>query len=419
MSPLVYFLIIFVCIIVSAFFSGSETALLRLTEDQIDRDLKKKPNPGMLAAQVLIKSSSKLLVTILMGNNVVNILAASCASAVAVYYLGDEVGLLVSTVAMTAIVLIFAEVLPKAVAASNPRLVSYRVALPLYLIHKLATPFHILFDKCIDPLVRKIAGKGEDDILDAENILRMARNIDTHKSDGTPMPIIWSAVQAANLTAEHIMTPNSKIFACSIKESPKNILDKVIERRFTRVPIFEGDINKIIGTIHLKDLIRQINDESLEIEDIIKPVLRVPERKSILELLAELQEKSIHMAIVKDEHGSTRGVVTLEDVLEELVGEIRDEFDSIELNSIKKVSTNVYDVVGTILVQDFNKETGWDLNAALGDTLAGLIFNTLGRIAKQNDKIKLTGYSLKVAKFRNNKIQVVTVTREDTKESLR
>ena len=158
MEPLTYVLIIVACVLMSAFFSGSETALLRLRPHDIESEIEKAKSPAPFAVRALLGSTSWLLVTILLGNNVVNILGSAVASALAVSYLGLGKGILVSTIAMTLLVLVFAEILPKAIAARSPRGVASLVALPLYLFHQLLRPVHMLFDRTVEPVVKRIAG---------------------------------------------------------------------------------------------------------------------------------------------------------------------------------------------------------------------------------------------------------------------
>ena len=412
MTPIFFLIAILLCLILSAFFSGSEVALLRLRPEQLDADIKTKPRPGTVAARDLIKSSSRLLVTILLGNNVVNIFAAVCASSLAIHYLGEEMGVLVATIVMTILVLVFSEILPKAIAAKDPQSASYFVSLPLYIIHKILFPIHLIFDRIIDPVVKKIVGKSEmDDLLSSESLLRMAKNIRHQKLDGSPIPIIGAAAKAAELRAADIMTAKSEIVAFPVEISSKELYEKMLKERFTRVPIFEGSLDKVLGLVHLKDLAKLIQNNASDLKSILKPILRVPERKPILDILRDMQKESMHMAIVKDEFGITHGLLTQEDILEEIVGEIRDEFDQCELSEICKVSKNQYEVLGPVLVHDFERQTGWEIKSEKGDTLGGLVFNLLGRTPKLGDKVVLNDFEIYVKELSGNRIDRVLVKR--------
>ena len=396
MSVTTYVLIIAACLVASAFFSGSETALFRLRSHDIDEEIKQSGGPAAVAVRDLTASSSRLLVTILFGNNVVNILGASVASALAIKTLGPEVGIPVATVVMTVLVLVFCEVLPKAVAASRPRGVSRIVGLPLYILHFCFRPIHSIFDRVIEPVVKRITGDSDGgDRLTSEDVLRIAREAREGQEDGTPMAIIGATSEAAEMNVTDIMVPRTEISAFPDDTPPADLLESILDGRYTRVPIYEDSIDNVLGVIHLKDLIKLVRGNGGgELPSIIKPVIRVPERKPILTLLTDMQRAFCHMAVVKDEFGVTQGLVTQEDILEEIVGEIRDEFDSEELLTIRKLSDGSYEVLGRVTVLDFNRESGWQVPAERGDTMAGLVFNTLERAPRRGEVVAVPGYEI-------------------------
>ncbi len=414
MDVAVYVAVILVCLALSAFFSGSETALLRLGAHQVDGDAQKGGGPAVLAVRDLQKSTSRLLVTLLLGNNIVNILGAAVATALAISLLGQGTGILVATISMTVLVLIFAEILPKAVAASHPRRVSYAVALPLYLLHQLLRPLHVLFDRVIEPVVRRVAGgSAAEGGSGPEDILRLARTVRDSGPHATPLAIIGATAGAADRTVDEIMTPRTEVVAFPSDIKPQRLLEQILEERYTRVPIYEESIDRILGVVHLKDLVKLVGENGGDLHSILKPVLRVPERKKILTLLQDMQRGFVHLAIVKDEFDVTLGIVTQEDVLEELVGEIRDEFDREELLTIRRLSDGSYRSLGRVTVLDFNRQTGWEVPASPGDTLSGLVFNLLGRPPRQGDRVQVPGYELAVADISGTRITEVRIDRRD------
>jgi CBS domain containing-hemolysin-like protein len=414
------------CLVLSAFFSGSETALLRLSTHDVDEEVRELRGPQAIAARDLLSHTSRLLVTILLGNNLVNILGASAASALAMHLLGEQTGLIVSTAVMTLVVLIFCEVLPKALAARNPRRIGFSVALPIYVLHQLLRPVHILFDRLVEPVVRRIGPADDGDSQAAtETILRLARASQGQAGNGngngeheaTPLAIIGATAGAAEMTVEEIMVPRAEIVAFAVTTEPAELLENVLEERYTRVPIFEGSIDEVLGVCHLKDLIELVRgDDEKRLNDILKPVLRVPERKPILEILTEMQRTFVHMAIVKDEFGLTLGLCTQEDILEEIVGEIRDEFDREELQTIRPVG-DAYEVLGRIKVLDFNRASGWEVPAERGDTLGGLVFNTLGHAPQQGERVEIPGFRVTVTGVSGSRITRVRVVRHDSAEA--
>lgn len=396
-TTLTYIVIVISCLILSAFFSSSETALMRIRREQVEQDINGHRGPAAATVRELLKSSSRLLVTILLGNNVANILAASAASAIAVIMFGERMGLLLSTIVMTLVIFTFSEVLPKAIAASNPRRVSYFVSIPLYLFHQALRPIHLIFDFIIDPLVKKLAGMPEDASKEKkEEILYLARQLPVSKDTEREFSIISSAAQAANLTAENIMIPIRDVVAFSTNTPIREIFSKLLNERYTRAPVFDQDIDHVTGLVHFKDVVLAQEAQHADIKPYIKPVLRVPEGKPILHLLADMQRTFIHMAIVKDDMGGTVGIITQEDILEEIVGEIRDEFDSDELGAIKGGLNGEFEVLGRVKVADFNRETSSSIKAEHGHTLAGLVFNLLGHPPQKGESVQQGRYRLTV-----------------------
>jgi CBS domain containing-hemolysin-like protein len=411
--------VVLVCLALSAFFSGSETAFLRLGQHEVDEEVKAMRGPAALAVRDLLGHTSRLLVTLLLGNNLVNILGASAASVLAVHAVGERNGILVSTAVMTLLVLIFCEVLPKAVSARHPARIAFAVALPIYVIHKILRPVHILFDRIIDPVVRRVGVPDPESAASSEAVMRLARLSGKDAYDGTPLAIIGATAGAAEMTVEEIMVPRTEIVAFPLEMPPAELLEKILEERYTRVPIYREDIDHVLGVVHLKDLIQHVREGGPELQPILKPVIRVPERKPILRLLTEMQRGFVHLALVKDEFGVTQGLVTQEDILEEIVGEIRDEFDREELQTIRATGEHTYQALGRVKVLDFNRETGWEVPARRGDSLGGLVFNTLGHAPRQGDKVRLEGFEITVAGVSGSRITRVNITRIQDEEEAR
>jgi CBS domain containing-hemolysin-like protein len=410
MESLTPILVILVCFLLSAFFSGSETALLRLRLTDVERQAQESRGPALPAIRDLLGSTSRLLVTILLGNNLVNLLAASVASAMAVAALGEKAGVLVSTLVLTVVVLVFCEVLPKAIAARNPDRFAHAIALPLYLIHQGLRPVHVAYDRWLEPVVRRVSGgAASEGALQPDEVLRIAMEAGEGQPQGTPLAIIAAAADAVDTEVHEIMVPASEIVAFPLGTPPGELLEKLLEERYTRVPLYPESIDRFEGVVHLKDLVKLVREGSGELRGILKPVLRVPEGKRILELLTEMQRAFVHMAIVKDEFGNTEGIVTQEDILEELVGEIRDEFDSEELETIRPAGENAYQAMGRLHVVDFNRRTGWDLASERGETLAGLVFNILGRAPRKGDIADLGAYDIGVIDVSGTRITRVLV----------
>jgi putative hemolysin len=410
-------LLVLACLAASAFFSGSETALFRLRGHDLEQEVEEGHGPAGVAVRDLTSSTSRLLVTILLGNNVVNILGASVASALAVKFFGLELGITIATFAMTFLVLIFCEVLPKAVAARHPLGVSRVVGLPLYLIHQCLRPVHAVFDRVLEPLVARITGgRGSDEALSSEEVLRLARSAREGQEEGSPLAIIGATSAAAEMDVTEIMVPRTEIVAYAVGSSPAELLENLLEERYTRVPVYSENIDDVLGIVHMKDVVKLVNTNGGDLHSILKPILRVPERKPILRLLTDMQRSFCHMALVKDEFGTTLGLVTQEDILEEIVGEIRDEFDFEELLTVRKLPDKSYEVLGRVSVLDFNRESGWELPAEKGDTMGGLFFNTLERSPRRGDKVSVGDYDLTCADVSGSRITRIRVAERPRSE---
>jgi len=214
------------------------------------------------------------------------------------------------------------------------------------------------------------------------------------------------------MDVSEIMVPRTEIEAYPTDTPVSDLIEIMLEGRYTRVPIYEDSIDHVLGVIHLKDLMKLARADGKELFGILKPVLRVPERKPILRLLTEMQRAFCHVALVKDEFGVTQGLVTQEDILEEIVGEIRDEFDSEELLTIRKLRDGSYEALGRIKVLDFNRETGWQVPAEKGDTIGGLIFNTLERAPRKGEWVSVPRYRLECTDVSGSRITRVRIVED-------
>jgi CBS domain containing-hemolysin-like protein len=331
----------------------------------------------------------------------------------AIQHFGPEVGIAISTASMTVIVVLLTEIIPKAIAAKNPKRIANFVALPIYVIHKLLFPLHLFFDKVIDPIVTRIAGTSGDENLDStEEIMRIAHRARFQKNEGTPIPIIAGAAAAAGMTVRDIMVPRTEIFSVSSDTKMSDILDSMLKENYTRALVYEKSLDDVVGLVHLRDIINMVRSARNDIREVLKPIIRVPERKPILKLLADMQRGFVHMAVVKDEFGVTLGIVTQEDILEEIVGEIRDEFDKDELLAVKQLPEGGYECLGRVALLDFNRETGWDLLGERGDTVGGLVFNLLGRAPHIGDEVLLEGYRISVLDVSGTRITRTRITKE-------
>ncbi|MCX5859554.1 MAG: hemolysin family protein [Proteobacteria bacterium] len=414
MSYLNEILIIFVCLLFSAFFSMSETAFLRLRLAAVESEARAGKATSVVIRQVL-SSMSRFLSSILIGNNLVNVAASAVASSLFVSLWGEKLGVLAATGIMTAVILIFCEITPKTLAANNPERYSSLLALPLYAVQGLLWPISKFVELITAPLIKILGGReAMEQAVSEEEIIRLVRvGARTGSIEKYPAVIVGAALQASKTTVADVMVPRAEIFSVSENADPEQILNQMMEERYTRVPVYRGDLDHVVGVVHLKDVIA-ISRGVLKgtHRDIIRPVLRVPAGKKTLELLREMQISFSHMAIVKDEFGATIGLVTAEDILEEIVGEIRDEFDQEELEAIQKEPDGHYLVLARMKVVDFNRQTGQGLQhpqMGKGQTLGGLFINLLGRTAHKGDLVSVGDYKLEAVEVSGIRIVRIRV----------
>ena len=239
----------------------------------------------------------------------------------------------------------------------------------------------------------------------AESVLKMAEKLSPKRNDGTPIPIIGLAAKAANLFVQDIMVSRTDLFSFSSKTTLKEAEEQLSLSRFTRALVYNGSLDDVLGSVHLKDLVRANNAGTKgSVESIVKPVLTVPEKMPILELLPKMQSAFIHIAVVKDSDGITQGMLTQEDVLEEIVGEIRDEYDQDELKRIKRLNESKFEVLGRVSIHDFYKESHWELPGEKSDTLGDIIFNNLGRYPVEGDTVEFAPFTIRVKQVSGNRL---------------
>ena len=376
-----YICIFLICLILSAFFSGSEVALFSITRAKV-RTLVNEKTDGSDALAALKKNPDKFLITILIGNNIVNILAASVATAVAISIMG-ETGIAVS--AATAIVvlmlLVFGEIWPKMYASRHATLFALRVSPVILLLSRIFAPVIYIFNS----LAGKMTGEGRfaHHLITEDEIKEW---IDVGQEEGTiekdEQEMLHSVFEFSDTRVREVMTPRVDVIMIEDIATPEDSLEVFRATGFSRLPVWHETIDSIRGVLNFKDAFISVLDHMTHrpLTDLCSEPFFVPETKNIDDLLRELRLKKVQMAIVLDEYGSFVGIITVEDILEELVGDILDEFDTDE-QELVRIADDVYSVDARMWVEDMNKELG--LSLPIGDTyetIAGLIIEQLGHI---------------------------------------
>ncbi|MBP1545967.1 MAG: HlyC/CorC family transporter [Oscillospiraceae bacterium] len=402
--------IIIFCVIMSAYFSATETAFSCLNRIRIKNMAEKGSKKAALVLR-LSENYDSMLSTILIGNNIVNILSASLATVLFVNMLGSETGPTVSTAVTTVVVLIFGEISPKSIAKESPESFAMFSAPLLKILMTVLTPFNFLFGrwKRLLSLIfksRDDSGITEEELLSIVEEARLDGGI--NEQEGM---LIRSAIEFTETEARDILTPRIDITAVPDNADSEEIARVFRETAYSRIPVYEDSIDRITGVIYQKDFHNYVKSGQKILSEIIRPVLFIPENKKIDILLRELQQMKSHIAVVADEYGGTIGLVTLEDILEELVGEIWDEHDEVS-NDFERISDTEHIVLGTASAGKlfaYLEEKADETDAA---TVSGWLTEKLGHIPEAGDCIEFGAYSITVISADDNRAEKLRVTKQ-------
>ncbi len=395
-------IIIILCIIMSGYFSATETAFSSLNRIRI-KTMAEKGNKKAALVGNLSDQYDSMLSTILIGNNIVNIACSSLATVLFMKWMGEDLGPSVSTVVVTVVVLIFGEVTPKSIAKESPEKFAMFAAPFLKSLMVVLTPFNYLFSlwkKLLSKLIKSDEDRGitEEEILTIVEEATQEGGID--EQEGT---LIRSAIEFTELEAVDILTPRIDIEGVALKSSKEEIAEIFTETGYSRLPVYEDTMDHIVGIIYHKDFHNYVYHTEKKIDDIIRPVRFITKTKKIGDLLKELQQEKSHIAVVLDEFGGTVGIVTLEDILEELVGEIWDEHDEIVQAIIKKTEDE-YEVLGSTNVAKLFEELDMDEEVEV-ITVSGWIMDMLGRVPKKDDQVTYKEMQITVLEMNGKRVE--------------
>lgn len=407
------YILIVVSLILSAFFSASEVAFATYNRLRM-KSLADNGNKTAKLAISLNENYDVFLSTILIGNNIANILGASLTTVLFVNALGTDLGATMSTIVFTVIVLILCEVSPKTIAKEYPEKFAMFAAPIIQTMIFLLLPLNFFFKywKKLLSLIFKPNHKShlsENELIMIVDEVQESGGID--ESSGS---LIRSAIEFSDLESVDIYTPRIDIVAVANTATNEEIFETFKESGYSRLPVYEENIDHIIGVINYKDFFMVYKD-NLTINEIIKDVLFVTKTKKVKDLLVELQQSKSHMAVVLDDYSGTAGILTLEDILEELVGEIWDEHDDI-VEAVKQVSPNEYLVLGNSSIEDFLEIIGSKEQPNVL-TVNGWIVEKLGTLPVEGRVYELKPYIFEVIKMDGKRIEIVKITIELTQES--
>jgi len=407
-------------LLLSAFFSSSETAFIASNPYKLDY-LEKK---GSKRAKIIMRMLSKLdnlLATILVGNTLVNTAAASIATFIFVSFIPNKNhAILLATLVTTFLILIFAEITPKTYAAYNPIKLSFLFVQPIRFFSSLFYPFvrvFTLFPRLLFPSSRKRRA-GFLGPLNKEEI-KVLLTVGTEGMSSLRKKMISGVMDIGSRPIKEIMIPRPQVRAIEINSSKQQILDTVLSAGFSRFPVYRGRMDNIEGLIHTKDIIPYLVDnKEFIMADLLRKPLFVPESASMEKVLIQMQEKANHLVFVVDEFGNMEGIVTLEDIIEEIVGEIQDEYDVKAEEWLSRVEENVYSVKGRASVKDVNERIPLDLPEKVEyTTLAGFFLHEFGKIPREGENLDYKGHQFIVEKVHRHHISSLRIIlREEEKE---
>ena len=399
----------------SAFFSASETAFSSLNQIR----LKSRAEDGdKAAARVLAMSEQydKLLSTILIGNNIVNIGAASIATVLFTKALGEERGATVSTIVLTIVVLVFGEVSPKSIAKEMPETIATAVSPFLNLLMTLFTPLTWLFSQWKKLLNHFIHSSEEDTITEGELMTMVSEAENDGELTDRESELIRSAIEFDDVEVEEILTPRVDVIAVEDDITLEELARTFAESGYSRLPVYHGTIDNIIGVVHEKDFYMARLKKETKLEDLVKPTLYTTGSTQISQLLRTLREQHHHMAVVVDEYGGTEGIITLEDILEELVGEIWDEHDEVT-EDFHKQADGSWIVLGSASVDDLYEMLGLPEDEDIdSNTVNGLVQEKTCHLPKVGDRFTLGEYDGVVTRTAKRRVTEVRLTPADKPE---
>lgn len=403
-------------LILSGLFSGSETGLTAASRARMHH-LERTGSGRAGKVNDLIKKKDKLIGAILLGNNLVNILASALATSILIAAFG-EAGVAYATVIMTALVLIFAEVLPKTYALYNPDRVALTMAPLLALVVKLLAPITAVVQAVVNLTLRLFGVQihRDGDLVSSTDELR--GTLDLHTREGalikTDRDMLDSILDLSDVTVFDIMVHRKNMVMIDAGQDAATIVREVLDSPHTRIPLWRDEPENIVGVLHAKDLLRALSDsggalENVNVIELARDPWFVPETTSLMEQLNAFQARREHFALVIDEYGALMGLVTLEDILEEIVGEISDEHDIAAASQIRRQADGSYVVDGSVTVRDLNRHCDWELPEDEAATVAGLLIHLARRIPEGGDRFSFHGFGFEVLRRQRNQITMLRI----------
>ncbi|MFV9549778.1 gliding motility-associated protein GldE [Algibacter sp. PT7-4] len=410
------FALLFLLLLCSALISGAEVAMFSLNRSDIDAGLEQKSKRIEILSQ-LLERPKKLLATILVANNFINI-----AIVILFAYLGDfmfgnitspQIKFVLEVVVVTFLILLFGEILPKIYASRNNLKFAVLMSYPLKVLDVILSPISLPMRGVTLAIHNKLGKQKSNLSVDQlSQALELTSEEDTTKEE---QKILQGIVSFGNTDTKQVMRPRIDIFALNIEQKYLEIMPQIIENGYSRIPVYKDNMDTVEGILYVKDLLPYIDRKQFDWTTLLREPFFVPENKKLDDLMAEFQEKKVHLAVVVDEYGGTSGLISLEDIIEEIVGDISDEFDDEDL-TYSKLDDNNYVFEGKTALKDFYKiikledETTFEENKGEAETIAGFVLEISGSFPKLNSKINFENYVFTIEALDKKRIKLVKFT---------
>lgn len=402
----IYIAIMVMCIMMSAFFSASETAFSSVNKTRLKTMVEKGDSRAKVTLE-LAESYDTLISTILIGNNVVNILASSLGTIIFVGLYGD-IGATISTAVLTVVVLLFGEISPKSIAKETPEKFAMFAAPILKGMIWLLTPVNAFFSTW-KRMLAKLLKVEADNKMSQEELLMFVEEVQQEGSiDSEAGQLLRNAIEFTDREAADILTHRVDLVAVPVTATKEEIAQIFAESMYSRLLVFDESIDNIVGVIHQKDFYTGAGISERDITEIMTPAIFVPKGERISQLLKLLQKTKSHVAVVVDEYGGTFGIVTMEDILEELVGEIWDEHDEI-VENICQIDEDTYEVDGIANLEDFSDHFFVKTESTMV-SVGGWMMELLGKLPEVGDVVEYGGWSIEVIAVENHRVTKLKVT---------
>jgi len=408
-SSYLQIVILIILLALLAFFSGAETALMSLSKIRV-RHMVEEKIKGADLVEKLIQSPSKLLGTILVGSTVINISASALATALAIDLFGSR-GVGIATGIMTVMVLVFGEITPKSLAAQNSENFSLKVIKPILFTVALLKPVVVVVTYITNIFIRLLGGKASKDrpFITEEELKTM---VDVSEEEGVleieEKEMIFNVFEFGDLKVKEVMVQRTDVVAVDVEVSFNEIIEVFKEEQFSRIVVYEESVDEVVGILNVKDLFFLEEKENFDIRKYMREPFFTFEFKNVAELLREMKKARVHMSIVLDEYGGTAGIVTIEDMIEEIVGEIEDEYDELE-QEIRVIKEDEYIVEGGTRIETVNEMIGINIESEDFDSIGGFIIGLLGRIPEDKEVIEYNGIRFTIESIEKNRIKKIRI----------